>query len=166
MVRPLRRQGVPVLKRASWKPQAARLSLRASADGSPARPPRVLASPMCMSALRKVPVVRTTAGARYRVSPRARTPTTRCVAAACGVAGTDDEHIVIEDEVCHGGLRTGPGEILTLRSIAEVRGSEKGGVAEALPSGPLHQEPIRPPPRSIAQPLQPEAGWKDTGLVP
>ena len=61
MVRPLRRQGVPVLKRASWKPQAARLSLSASADWSPARPPRVLASPMCMRALRNVPVVRMTA---------------------------------------------------------------------------------------------------------
>ena len=64
MVRPLSRQGVPVLKRASSKPQAARLSLSASAELSPARPPRVLASPVCMSALRNVPVVSTTARAR------------------------------------------------------------------------------------------------------
>ncbi len=64
MVRPLSRHGVPVLKRASSNPAAARLSLIASADVSPARPPVVLASPVCMSALRNVPVVRMTAGAR------------------------------------------------------------------------------------------------------
>ena len=47
------------------------------ADWSPALPPRVFASPMCMRALRKVPVVRMTAEARYVVSPRVLTPTIR-----------------------------------------------------------------------------------------
>ena len=64
MVRPLSRHGVPVLKRASSKPQAVRLSLIPSAEASPARPPTVLASPVCMIALRNVPVVRITAAAR------------------------------------------------------------------------------------------------------
>ena len=64
MVRPLRRQGVPVLNRASSKPQAARLSLSDSDEPSPARPPRVYASPVCITAFRKVPVVSTTAFAR------------------------------------------------------------------------------------------------------
>ena len=64
MVRPLSRQGVPVLNRARPNPAADRLSLMPSADWSPARPPAVLASPVCMTALRKVPVVSTTHGAR------------------------------------------------------------------------------------------------------
>ena len=77
IVRPLIRQGVPVLKRASSKPQERRPSLSVSADWSPALPPRVLLSPVCIKALRKVPVVKTTALARYSVSPRAVTPITR-----------------------------------------------------------------------------------------
>ena len=43
---------------------ASRLSLSALGRLSPARPPRVFASPVCMSALRNVPVVRMTACAR------------------------------------------------------------------------------------------------------
>ena len=60
MVRPFKRQGVPVLNRANSNPAAARLSLMASAEVSPARPPGVLASPVCMISLRNVPVVSTT----------------------------------------------------------------------------------------------------------
>ena len=55
---------MPVLKRASSKPAAARLSLMPSAELSPARPPTVFASPVCMIALRNVPVVRIDGRAR------------------------------------------------------------------------------------------------------
>ena len=52
---------MPVLNRLSSKPSERRLPESPSAEASPARPPAVLTSPVCMSAWRNVPVVTTTA---------------------------------------------------------------------------------------------------------
>ena len=59
MVLRLRRGGVPVLSRPSSKPSSRRAWLMPTAVPSPARPPSVCCSPVCMRARMKVPVVRT-----------------------------------------------------------------------------------------------------------
>ncbi len=77
IVRPLRRGGVPVLNRRSSNPRARSEPESPSAEVSPARPPGVLTSPVCIKAWRNVPVVTTTARARYSAPPRHRRPAAR-----------------------------------------------------------------------------------------
>ncbi len=73
----LRRGGVPVLNRRTSSPRRWSAPESPADVPSPARPPGVLISPVCIKAWRNVPVVNTTARARYSTSPRVRTPSTR-----------------------------------------------------------------------------------------
>src|SRR5262249_44817297 len=76
IVRPLRRAGVPVLKRASSNPNSRSVLEMPPLVPSPARPPGDCASPVCITAWRNVPVVRMTARPRYKAGPRAPTAAT------------------------------------------------------------------------------------------
>jgi len=82
------RHGVPVLNRSTRNPAAASARLTPEVVPSPARPPAVRASPVCITAWRNVPVVSTTAPARYSASPRTATPTTRNRGPPCNGAAT------------------------------------------------------------------------------
>ena len=64
LVRPFSLGGVPVLNLRSTKFNRRRAPLMPCVVPSPARPPGVVDSPVCITAWRKVPVVRMTAGAR------------------------------------------------------------------------------------------------------
>ena len=71
------RTGVPVFIRCDVIPRALMLSVRCSAAGSAQRPPGTILRPMCISPLRKVPAVITTAGAYISQPQMVFTPTTR-----------------------------------------------------------------------------------------
>ena len=60
------RGGVPVLRRSTTNGPSRRRSARRTEGGSPMRPPACCASPTWMRPARKVPAVRTTAGASKR----------------------------------------------------------------------------------------------------
>ena len=103
IVRPLSRQGVPVLKRASSKPQRVQAVAERLGRPSPARPPRVLASPVCMSALRNVPVVRIDgagAGRACRRGPgRRRRGAVPAVAPSARLRGESFDHLLAQRQV-------------------------------------------------------------------
>ena len=75
--RPSIRTGVPVFIRPTSKPRSRSCSLTPCEAGSAQRPPSIMVRPTCISPLRKVPLVSTTAFA-LKVAPSAvLTPTTR-----------------------------------------------------------------------------------------
>ena len=77
MVRPSRRGGVPVLRRATQRSSARSCWPRTVAAGSPARPPSVTESPQNICAPRNVPVAITTLGESMHVRSRKLTPAIR-----------------------------------------------------------------------------------------
>ncbi len=77
MLRPSTRGGVPVFMRPDSKPKVASCSVIPYAAFSPERPPPNCFSPMCITALRKVPLVSTTDRHGMTLPMPVRTPVTR-----------------------------------------------------------------------------------------
>ena len=76
IVRPSMRTGVPVFMRSVAKPNSRNCSVIPWLAGSEMRPPCIFTGPMCMSPLRNVPAVSTTALARNSTPTDVRTPHT------------------------------------------------------------------------------------------